>query len=123
MIKVNYLDYSLSYYTFNNIWIVTVNPSQPASDGKEIVIPVQTAKASSSEDATVNPPQSSSEEEKIDAPVSTTKATVSENAGIQILITGPQRYVLEYELGYHRNEVDDMKPQVKKSNEMSKFRV
>jgi hypothetical protein len=115
VIKVNYLDYSLSYYTFNNIWIVTVNPSQPASDGKEIVIPVQTAKASSSEDATVNPPQPASEE-KIDAPV-------SENAGIQILITGPQRYVLEYELGYYRNEVDDMKPQVKKSNEMSKFRV
>jgi hypothetical protein len=123
VIKVNYLDNSLSYYTFNYIWIVTVNPSKPASDGKEIVAPVQTAKASSSEDATVNPPQSASEEkigkeasaseEKIDAPVSTTITTVSENTGIQVLITAPMRHVLESELGYHRNEVDDMHPQVK----------
>ena len=58
MRKVNYLDNSLSYYTFN-IWIVTVNPPQPASDGKEIG------------------KEASASEEKIDAPVSTTIATVS----------------------------------------------
>ena len=49
-----------------------------------------------------------------EAPVSTTISTVSENTGLQITV--PQRYVLEHELGYHRNEVDDMHPEVKKSN-------
>ena len=31
------------------------------------------------------------------------------------------RNVLEGKLGYHPNEVDEMHPEVKKNNEMSKF--
>ena len=95
-----------------------MNPPQPASDGKEIVAPVQTTKVTSSVDAKVNSPKSAS---KIDAPVSTTIATISEDVGQQFLITHEMRNVLEAELGYHSNEVNEMHPEVKKSNEVSKF--
>ena len=51
----------------------------------------------------------------------TTKATSSEDAGQQIIITQRMRKVLEGELGYLPNEVDEMHPEVKKNKEMSKF--
>ena len=65
---------------------------------------------------TVNPPKSSLEEEKeIAAPVSTTRAT----SELQFFITHNMRNVLQGELGYHPNEVNEMYPEVKKNDEMS----
>jgi hypothetical protein len=90
--KVDYIDYFWSCYSFNISWIVTGKPAQSASEDKEIA-----------------------------APVLTTKATSSEDAGQQFFITNKMRNVLEEELGFLLNEVDEMHTAVKKNNEVSKF--
>ena len=68
---------------------------------------------------TVNPPKSCLEEKEIAASVSTTRAT----SGLQVPITHKMRNVLQGELGYHPDEVNEMYPEVKKNNEMSNFRI
>ena len=87
MKKVDSIDYYWSCYSFNISWIVTGKPAQSASEDKEIA-----------------------------APVSTTIATSSEDAGQQVFITHKMRNVLEDELGFLPNEVNEMHPEVKKNN-------
>ena len=41
--------------------------------------------------------------------------------GIQLFITHKMRNVLEDELGFLPNEVNEMHPEIKKNNEVSKF--
>ncbi len=53
----------------------------------------------------------------IAAPVVATLVT----GGIQLFISHKMRKVLETKLGFQPHEVDEMLPEVKKNNEMSKF--
>ena len=62
-----------------------------------------------------------SKDKEIAAPVSTTIATSSEDAGQQVFITHKMRNVLEDELGFLPNEVNEMHPEVQKNHEVSKF--
>ena len=47
--------------------------------------------------------------------------TTVATSGLQFFITHEMRKVLEDELGFLPNEVDEMNPEVKKKNKMSKF--
>ena len=48
-------------------------------------------------------------------------ATPVVTGGIQLFITQKMRKVLVSNLGFQPNEVNEMLPEVKKNNEMSKF--